>query len=61
LIEVHLYGKLRRFAERRSPLEESTILSEECEGDTIGSLITRLGIPLNEVGSNIFLNGSSPG
>jgi len=57
LIEVHLYGKLRRFAEQKSAIEDSIIFIEPRDKDTIRGTITRLGIPFSEIGTNIFLNG----
>jgi molybdopterin converting factor small subunit len=61
LIEIHLYGKLRRFASQKEPTQDSIILYDSMNDDTIGSLITRLGIPLDELGTNIFLNGELSG
>ena len=61
MIEIHLYGKLRRFASQRSPMEDSIILCDSKDDDTIRSLIIRVGIPLEEVGTNIFLNGELSG
>lgn len=57
MIEVHLYGKLRRFAEQKSAIEDSIIFIEPRDKDTIRGTITRLGIPFSEIGTNIFLNG----
>jgi len=56
MIEVHLYGKLRRFADDQDPTSDSIVYLPVREGDTIQQVLERLGIPLNEVGSNIFLN-----
>ncbi|RLI09086.1 hypothetical protein DRO42_05215 [Candidatus Bathyarchaeota archaeon] len=57
MIEVHLYGKLRRFSENQDPRRKSVIQVPAEDGDTIESVIRRIGIPMSEVGSNIFLNG----
>jgi molybdopterin converting factor small subunit len=57
LIDVHLYGKLRRFTEQKSATEDSILFIEPRDKDTIRGTITRLNIPLSEIGSNIFLNG----
>lgn len=57
LIEVHLYGKLRRFSENRNPRRESMVHVPVEEGDTIGDIIRRIGIPMDEIGRNVFLNG----
>lgn len=61
MIEIHLYGKLRRFSDQKSPLRESVICLEVTEGDSIQDIVNRLGIPLNELGDSIFLNGEYSG
>jgi hypothetical protein len=56
MIELHLYGKLRRFTDEHSASGES-VLSVACQdGDSIGDVLTRLGVPHEET-SNIFVNG----
>lgn len=57
MIEVHLYGKLRRFSDNQNPKQESIVHVPVKDGDTIETIVRRLGIPLAEAGSNIFLNG----
>jgi molybdopterin converting factor small subunit len=57
LIEVHLYGKLRRFAEQKSATEDSILFIEPIDKETIRGTITRLKIQFSEIGTNIFLNG----
>jgi hypothetical protein len=57
LIEVHLYGKLRRFTDNLDPTRDSIVNLPLEEGDTIEDIIRRIGIPNEEIGSNIFLNG----
>lgn len=56
MLEVHLYGKLRRFTANLDPSQDSVVCVPVKEGDTIKDVLVRLGIPLAEVGSNIFLN-----
>jgi hypothetical protein len=56
MIEIHLYGKLRRFANEQDPTSDSVVHVPVREGDTIHKVLERLGIPIEEVGSNIFLN-----
>lgn len=56
MIEVHLYGKLRRFAPSQDPTRDSVAHVPVKEEDTISDVLLRLGVPLKEVGSNIFLN-----
>ena len=57
MIEIHLYGKLRKYSDQQSPLRESVIYLEFNEKETIQSIINRLGIPSIEMSSCIFLNG----
>jgi hypothetical protein len=57
LIEVHLYGKLRRFSDNLDPTRDSIVNVLVEEADTIEDIIRRIGIPNEEIGSNIFLNG----
>ena len=61
MIEVHLYGKLRRFAEDPDPTSDTIVQAEAVPGDTIGRILERIGISLDEVGSNVFLNGEYSG
>jgi len=56
MIEIHLYGKLRRFANEQDPTSDSIVHVPVQEGNTIQGVLERLGIPMEEVGSNIFLN-----
>ena len=57
MIEVHLYGKLRRFADNSDPQSQSVAPVQWQLGDTVGQIIDRLGMPIEELGSNIFVNG----
>ncbi len=57
MIEVHLYGKLRRFTSNQAPSQDSVINVPVKTGDNIESIAQRIGIPLEELGNNIFLNG----
>ena len=57
MIEVHLYGKLRRFTDNQDPSRDSIVYAPVEEGDTIEKIVRRIGIPFEELGSNIFLNG----
>ena len=56
MIEVHLYGKLRRFAKEQDPTGDSVVHVPVQEGDTIQKVLERRGVPMEEIGSNIFLN-----
>ena len=57
MIEVHLYGKLRRFTDNQDPTRDSIIYVPVEDGDTIGDIIGRIGLQIGEIGNNIFLNG----
>jgi hypothetical protein len=57
MLEVHLYGKLRRFTNNQDPACDSMICIPVEEEDTIGDILKRIGIPHDELGSNIFVNG----
>ncbi len=57
MIEVHLYGKLRRFTDNQDPSRDSIINVPVRDGDTIEHVLRSIGIPFAELGSNIFLNG----
>ncbi len=57
MIDIHLYGKLRRFARDQDPTSPSIVAVTWESGDTIRSIVLRLGIPLTDLGSNMFLNG----
>ena len=57
MIEVHLYGKLRRFSDDADPKSQSVALVQYQPEDTVGRIVDRLGISVSELGSNIFLNG----
>ena len=57
MIEVHLYGKLRRFTDNQDPTRDSIIYTPVEEGNTIENVVRHIGIPLEALGSNIFLNG----
>ena len=57
MIHVHLYGKLRRFTDDSSPTSASIAEVTFEHGDTVRHIVDRLGIPHDELGSNMFLNG----
>ena len=57
MIEVYLYGKLRRFTENLDPSRDSITCVATKRGDSITDIIQRIGIAGDEIGPNIFLNG----
>ena len=52
MVEIHLYGKLRRFADDNPA---SIIRIKPDSNETLESLLNRMGIPLNDIYS-IFYN-----
>jgi hypothetical protein len=56
VVEVHLYGQLRRYAANPRPDQESVVRLDLQPGETVGTLLERLGIPPAEA-YQIFLNG----
>jgi hypothetical protein len=57
-MEVYLYGRLRRFAANKEVAGESVVKVSAVDGDTIESVLRRIGIELAEA-SNLFLNGEA--
>jgi len=57
MVEVHLYGKLRQFSDNIDPTRESIVYVQRMKRDTIADIARRAGIPLEQVGTNIFHNG----
>lgn len=55
MVEIHLYGMLRRYAEPYRPGQDTVLLLEPGAGDTLGRLLERSGIPVDEV-NHIFYN-----
>lgn len=56
LIEVRLFGDLRRYVSDPAPLSGTAVYLPAREGQTVGTVLAHMGIDLQEV-SNIFLNG----
>jgi hypothetical protein len=57
MIEVHVYGRLRRHAPDARASGESMIHLEPRAKETVGTVLGRIGIAPDEV-CHIFLNGS---
>jgi len=55
MMEIHLYGKLRRYATEARPSPDCTIVLEPGPGETITSLLAHMGIPVDEI-NHIFFN-----
>ena len=57
MVEVHLYGRLRRYAPDPRPDRECVVRLEPRPGETVKTLLARLDIPPAEV-YHVFLNGA---
>ena len=57
MIEVHLYGKLRRFTDNQDPTLDSIVYVSVEKGNAIEDIVRHIGIPHKDIGSNVFLNG----
>jgi hypothetical protein len=57
MIEIHLYGSVRRHAPDPRPDRESVVQLTPTPGETVGTLLKRLSIPPAEIG-HVFLNGT---
>ena len=55
MVEIHLYGKVRKYAPESASPGTSTLNIEPDTDETIQSLLARLEIPTNEV-NHIFYN-----
>jgi hypothetical protein len=57
VIDVHLYGKLRRYAPASGASGRSVVRLEVEEGETVGTVLKRVGIPPDDI-CHVFLNGA---
>jgi len=57
MVEIHLYGSLRRYAPDPRPDRESVVHLEPQPEETVGTLLERLGISSAEI-YHVFLNGA---
>ena len=55
MVEIHLYGKLRRYVEDTPADGDNVINVSPASDETIATLLARLHIPVDEIYS-IFLN-----
>ena len=55
MVEVHLYGTLRRYAEADRAGQEVIIRAESGPADTMGSFLERIGVPVEEI-NHVFLS-----
>ena len=56
MIEVRLFGDLRRYAGHATAPSGTVLHLAADEGETVGQVLAKLGIKLEEV-SNVFVNG----
>ncbi len=56
-LDIHLYGRLRRFTDNPNPGKPSVVVIDVPGGTTIREALEKAGVPTDEVGTNIFLNG----
>jgi uncharacterized protein YbcC (UPF0753/DUF2309 family) len=57
MVEIHLYGRLRRYADDPRPDQQSVIRLQPQPDETLETLLARLSIPTAEV-YHVFLNGA---
>jgi hypothetical protein len=57
MIEIHLYGRLRRHAPQSRPDRESVVRLAPRPGETVGEALARAGIEPEEI-HHLFLNGA---
>ncbi|MEE8391905.1 MAG: hypothetical protein V3S14_14060 [Anaerolineae bacterium] len=57
MIEIQLYGSLRRYAPDSRPDQESVVRLEPQSGETVGTALERLGISPADI-CHVFLNGA---
>lgn len=57
MVEIHLYGRLRRYAENGRPTRNVVVVFEPGARETLNSLLARAGIPVEEI-NHIFFNGN---
>ena len=56
MIEVHLYGDLRRYAQERTTGDQPVVQLSVGNDETVGGVLSEVGMDPTEVGQ-IFLNG----
>jgi len=55
MVEIHLYGKLRRYGHPIKPGQNCVLSLQARPGATVSSLLAQAGIPVEEV-NHIFLD-----
>ena len=57
MLEIHLYGSLRRYAQGCGAGQDCVIALEPSLDETMSSLLERTGIPVSEI-NHIFFNSN---
>lgn len=57
MVEVRLYGSLRRFAPDPAVIAESIVLVPFVAGETVEAVLIRLGVDPSLEVSDVFVNG----
>ncbi len=55
MVEIHVYGKLRRYVKESEALQGNVMKVAPKSDETLEQLLARVGIPLDEI-YNIFFN-----
>jgi hypothetical protein len=55
MVEIHLYGKMRRYLKKSQPGKGGVLKVSVQPEEKVAELLVRIGIPLDEI-YNIFLN-----
>ena len=55
MVEIHVYGKLRRYVQQKQTDQDNVIRFSPGSDDTIASMLEKVEIPVEEIYS-IFLN-----
>ncbi len=50
MLDIHLFGKFRKFSENSRPTDDSTLQLRFYEGETVEKLLLRIGIDPDNVG-----------
>ena len=55
MVEIHLFGKLRRYGDGKGHDHENVVNMKPADDDTVESLLARTGIPRSEI-YHVFYN-----
>ena len=57
MLEIHLYGNLRRYGQGSRPAHDCVMRVEPLYAETMSALLARVGIPADEI-NHIFFNAN---